>query len=449
MNCLGQKNFVVPLDNHVKNVAILSIESNKKEIINESLLYSLVGAALENMNSNENIVDKLKKIDLTRVIKGAKEVNKNFTCPIFAQRSAWIYQSSRGHYRYYSRKERSIYSFDIFDLLGIIRNEKLKDVFNFIETTWGVTGITNQYIVERKKLEANINYMKKIIHDNKKYIYLNKLINIEHWSVLKKINEFACEKFEAKNKLVDHGDDIFFLSNNYLKETYFPHYAKSRINNLINLFCVLGFIEKVPLDEIPSSLSKETKNYQIKKKVQNHTSFYRIKSFESVSDKAEEIAKLLVENRLYYYAISKESIKKVFGEAFANKIYVQKTFGHKRNPNPIYIDEKNNFYTERERLEFEFLKSIKNTGKCSKTELGNSSLLSRSNFSILWNDLIQKYQCKEIYPTSKDMKRYKMQKRLLIAVPMDRSLISYPKIEKNKKNFIDIENKKRGKSSVL
>ena len=416
------KVHVLSLNHYIKKVAVLSVKDRLDEVVDEKLLYSLIGAAIESSKLDNNIIGELKKIDLTRVIKGANGLNQSFKCSIFAERSAWIYKDDSGHYRYYSRRNNSIYSFDIIDLLSIFQNKKKKEVFDFIQNRWHIKGINAWYLEQREKMDLNQWVLHEIQQDSKQYPYLNKLIKKKHWKVLEKMNEFAFEKIGSSDKAVDE-EVVFFLSNNYLRETYFPKNSISTINNLVNLFCVLGFVKKIPLEKLPKVLSSKAEIHFKKKGVQNYTSYYQMMNFQNICKEAEKRAEKLIESQLYYHRLSKNKIIELFGESFANEIYVQTTFGHKGKLEPIYVKGQNTFYTESERLEAKFLQSLKNTGRCSKSELANTSLLSRSKFSIVWKNLIQKYHCQEKYPKKEEFEKYKMEKRLLIAVPTEKSCI--------------------------
>lgn len=417
---LSKHLYVVPLNKYIKKIATLSIKNRIDEVVDEKLLYNLVGVAIENSCSNKAILHELKKIDLTRVIKGVDEVNKAFKCRIFAERSAWIYKDDNNYYRYYSRKNKSVYSLDIIDLLTVIRNEGQKEVLDFIQENWNIKGINSWYIEQRKRFEKNQCFLNEIQQNKTYYSNLNSLLKEKHWKVLEVINEFSFEKTISSVRAID-GNETFFLSNNFLKEKYFPTYSISTINNLVNLFCVLGFIRKVPFEKLPTILSDEAKVHFKKKGVLNHTSYYQVMDFYEMHKEAENIAGILLKHKLYYHRLTKRKIIELFGESFANKIYVQKVQGNREKVEPIYIKGQNNYYTESERLETLFLESIKETGKCSKSELAKTSLLSRSRFSSLWDNLIQKYHCIEKYPTKQELKKYKMRNRLLIAVPTDKT----------------------------
>lgn len=364
------------------------------EIVDLPHLYNLLGRAIENKKPNEGIRDCLKKIDLTLVLKESKGINKKFNCSFFADRKAWIHKNEKGYYYYYSRKKKGVLSLDIIDLLAIFRNESQKKVMNFIEKNWNILGFSDWYIEQNRKYQQNIKMIENIIQNKKEYPNLNKLVK-KHWILLHYLNEFAKEKI-IKEEFAVENYSIFFISNNYLKEKYLPKYSISTINNLINLFCVLGFVKKIPFEQIPEQLSDQLYVFQKKKNKKNHTSYYALENFESVLKEAEERAKILVAEKVSYYQITKEKVKEIFGSNFVNKIYVQVTYGRKKKVEPIYKNGKKR-YTESERLEKLFWLQLKEKGSCKKTSLKQTSLLPKNRLNTLWNFLIKKYECTEVY----------------------------------------------------
>lgn len=414
--------FVLPLDKWIKKRAVISVARRKEVVVDETLMYDLIGAAIENKKSDETVLDCLKRVDLTRIMKDSPGLNKQFTCSFFVERKAWIFKTKKGFYRYYTRKKASVFSFDLVDLLGIFRNETRKEVLAFIQHHWHLRGLTDWYIEQMEKYESNDWVLYKIQQSPEQYPHLNQLVK-KHWPVLERLNEFAKQKMVGKELSADN-KAVFFLSNNYFMEQYFPKYSISTINNLVNLFCVLGFMKKVPFQEIPKELSDEAvKQYKLKK-VGNHTSYYWILDFRNVCEEAERRAKILADADIYYHRLSKQVVKNLFGESFTNDIYVQKTFGKRAKSEPVYIKGQDTLYTESEKLEKLFLRELKDTGKCAKYALAKSSLLPRRRFDNFWKTLIKKHQCEEKYPTKSEMEQFQMEKRLLIAVPVQERYVS-------------------------
>ena len=50
--CLNPKAIVIPLNNYVKKRATLSIARRKDEVVDEQLMYDLMGTAIENRKSD-------------------------------------------------------------------------------------------------------------------------------------------------------------------------------------------------------------------------------------------------------------------------------------------------------------------------------------------------------------------------------------------------------------
>lgn len=418
---MSPKLNVVHMNRYIKTKSILSIAKRKNTVINELLLYDLISAALEGRSPDEEPIESIKKIDLTQIFIACPGLNQRFKCSFFSDRTAWIHKIDNGHYRYYSRKNsmkcKSVYSFDILDLLEIIRNDNRKDVLSFIQKRWGLTGLTGWYSEQTEKHQYNQLVLEFLKNDSKQFPNLNKLLE-KHWSFLEVINSYSLRNLVGEQYAVDK-EAIFFLSNKYLNETYFPESSISTINGLINLLCVLGFMRKVPIDKLPIKMAEKAELQLKLMRVKNQTSFYSILNFQGVLEEAERRAKMLVNENIYYHRLTKKVVSQLFGEDFCSRIYVQKTAGKRGKAEPIYFKGEDQTYTETERLEQLFLHSIQTTGKCEKSFLSKSTLLPPLRFDTTWKQIVRKHQCKEKYPTQIEMKRFNMEKRYLIAVPLD------------------------------
>lgn len=417
VNRLDKRTNVVQINEYIRKKVAFSVSKRLDEIVDKALLYQTIEDKLtrESGQTQGNLFEVLREIDLTMFFKGVSALDKPFECLLVKGRHAWIHKNDKGHYRYYSRKNTSIFSFDIIDLLSIFRNESKNQVLNFIQEKWEVDGFTPWYAEQKQKYDDNRKLLNEVKQNKDKYPYLHKIVK-KHWGFIEILNDFASEKIMGQDNAV-HNQSVFFISNNYLKETYFPDRSISTVNNLINLFCVLGFMSKVPKEQLPKALLKKAEVYFKVKKVNNYTSYYLMHNWEDVIDGAELRAKILFDNRIYYHRITKKVIKELFGEDFMEKIYVQQTYGRKPKAEPVFVKEQDMYYTESERLENKFIKEINTTGKCAKSTLFKSSYLPYLRFNKLWNSIIKKYNCREKYPTKNEIQRYGLRSRLLIAIP--------------------------------
>jgi len=393
----------------------LSVSRRLHEVVDEKKMYEMIGNALANRTSDTDAIDELKRIDLTKFMKDAHGLNEPFPCSFLSERKAWIFKSRLGFYRYYSRMNASVFSFDIIDLLCIFRNESKKEVLNFLQKNWELEGLTPWYLEQKEKYRSNQELLESLQQEPKEYPNLHKMIG-KHWKVLEAFNQIALENLSGK-EISTEQQPIFFLSNHYFRKTFFPERSVSTINNLINLFCILGFARKIPFEKIPPILSKEAYLLQIKNQKNNHTSYYYMTDWREILQEAERRAEEMVRNHISYYGINKKKIAELFGEAFAKTIYVQQTHGKKKKAEPIFVKEENHYFSEAERLEQKFLEDIRKTGKCAKSTLYQSSLLPYRRFDAIWKSLVEKYQFMEKYPTKEEIQRYGLGKRLLIAVP--------------------------------
>lgn len=412
---MTQGNVVVPMNSYIKNRASLSVSRRIKEVVDENLMYKLIDSACELKKADESLIDVLTRLDLTLIMKEAPGLNKPFSCSFFIHRKAWIFKSDKGVYRYYSKKKNSIYSFDIIDLLSIFRNETKKELFVFLENKCKVFGITDWHIKQKARYNQNRKTLEKLKNNPDLYPNLYKILH-KHWNVLDSLNIYAIEKLGSKTCSID-GNSVFFLSNNHFKQVYEPKRSISTINQIINLICVLGFVQKIPISKIPESMLQKAEIVYKQAKTINRTTYYALSDFECVLQKAEYYAKTLNESKIPYHKITKRIVLELFGENFCNQIYTQETSGMKRKPDPIYFMGESNTYTEFERLESKFLSEIEKYGKCEKTPLEESTIVSHHRFDEIWKALVTKHHCIEKKPTNSEMTFFKMKRRYLIAIP--------------------------------
>jgi len=415
---LGRNTMLVMSTPRLLKKASLGVWGREHEIWDEERARWLISRVMEGAHQGMNTVNVLKTINLAEILIGTPGVDVQFDCLFFQGRKAWVHRNRKGYYHYYSQKEggTGVYRFDLFDLLSIFRHESRKAVFRFLEDIWQVPGITGWYLSQYEKYRENESLLTDLQRHPEKHPALAKLCG-KHWEVLSALNDFALEN--ATQMGTSHGvEPVFFLSLYYLSGLV-PGFSITVLTQVVNLFVLLGFLDKLPLEAVPEKMAARAKQLKWERQKDSAVSFYSLPRFSSRVPAAERKAEILVKAGIRYYRINKKTVEALFGVDEAKRIYIQKTFGRPRKNDPVYVTEGGNFYSERERLERMFLEEIRNTGKCEKRSLKESTTIPAYRFDGYWKELVKKYHCEETYPTDLEMKRYGMRRRRLIAVPGD------------------------------
>ncbi|WCK57065.1 hypothetical protein PP175_28160 (plasmid) [Aneurinibacillus sp. Ricciae_BoGa-3] len=303
-----------------KMTDIFSFEKMRSSICYKSL----------QINNYEDLFRYFSQADLFAFIKGVDSLDRFFPCGLIDGHYAWISKSNTGHFRYFSKgKDSPTIGFDLIDLLEIyygtstsltIQNAVSDFQIKFMEDVWMDS--------QNKKYLENLTF----IHGAKNriqgaYPFLYDYI-VGHIKVLETINVIA--NINIKNQAYSyHGQNIFFASNSYIAN-FLGNYTLSTTNKVINLFAVLGLIKKLPEKDIPSELLKESKTIADERSLGNIISYYIIPPMSEVLEYANDQAKILYENNVKYSNISKAKIAFVFGDAFAQSIYVQEVQKNKK-----------------------------------------------------------------------------------------------------------------------
>lgn len=408
------ESFLVETTPHLLERASFRVRGKESQYWDEEKARLLIDQAVERARSTNLYLDSLKRIDLSKILIRSPGLNETFDCLFFHGRKARILRTRRGYCYYYSKKPigKGVYRFDLFDLMAIFQGRSLRAVFQNLEKTWGIPGITSWYLAQHEKYLENEEILKRLSTSPEKKSALQKLCS-KHWDVLRTLNRYA---FDHVVQAEDGGETIFFISLGYLTELV-RDFSISTITSVVNMFVLLGFLDKIPLDDVPEKMAVQAKLIKSETRKDSTISFYSLPRFKDRLEEAEEKAGVLVSAGIPYYRITRHTIRKLFGEDEAKKVYVQKTYGRKRRGEPVYVTKEGRVYSEKERLERMFVKELEETGKCEKRMLKESSTLPAYRFDQYWKELVEKYNCHEIFPTNREMGLYGMERRRLVAVP--------------------------------
>lgn len=310
---------------------------NKNSIIATPFFKQLIGGG----TSCDFLVDKCKCLELFKHLKGREIESKNFRhlkltlflkeyrepnqyypCMLIKENFSWISCDEKGEYRYFSSKPNGrVFVFDILDLIQVNYKMNYKELMEFFKSNLSID-IKNEFLrVESEKYLENIEVIKSIGESNPelKSILKNKE------DIYLELNKIGLENLFSKT--LTHGRDaMFFASTAYIHNRLNCKYSISTINKVINMFSVIGILVKIQEHEIPLEFREGNV-----RKVQNFTSYYSIPNLKENIEKCLSKVRVLNENNLNYYNLTKKQVLKVFGEEVFSDVYVQKTYDGKYN----------------------------------------------------------------------------------------------------------------------
>ncbi|TKJ86062.1 hypothetical protein PaeCFBP13512_19705 [Paenibacillus sp. CFBP13512] len=276
-------------------------------------------------NMFELVFENLKKFQIDRV----------FACELIKGNRAWISQSKdTGIYRYFTMYPDSrSFGFSIFDLIEIIDGvngfqyavDKLAQVLNLndLKDEW-VEAQKNKYNNNLKFLDQEI-LIQKLYPEM--YYYLR-----NHIEILKFMNQHGHD--HVNRLFMQNHKDIFYVSTTYIAEMKMGVQSKQPIvSRAINLFALLGLVEKVPHHALSKELLSIAKAIQGNNTKTRLITFFQIPSYEKAETLkyAEVMAKKLKNiGILSERSINKKSVSKFFGMKVFNSIYFSRFIDEER-----------------------------------------------------------------------------------------------------------------------
>ncbi|MBP1308823.1 hypothetical protein JOD82_001843 [Paenibacillus sp. 1182] len=373
------------------------------------------------IESYEELFRFLSQLPFHECMNPAITLDTYFPCKYIFGNYAWITQDSNGHYRYFSKKKSGdVVSFDLLDLIEIAYGiptmeavEKATEIFSirFMEEVWKKE--------QKEKYIRNYQFIQSEIQDENQYPMLYRYLR-EFAPLLEALNALATLHIHKKEYSYKNHNS-FFASSSHITNVM-GMYTSSKIAKLLNVFAVLGLIEKVPTSELHPLFLKESLKISEQRCLGNTVSFYIVHSFEQVAEEAERRAALLNQNGIRYSNISKTVLSKVFGLEFAESIYVQTIQKNKKK-------QAKRLEVVQHQLEINFLEKARRASVVTKSnvleqEVGElTEKQKKHHLNQIWTYLMEKYHCEYIKPTSQMKKEFALSTSEYIAIPKDRSLL--------------------------
>jgi hypothetical protein len=247
------KDVMLSLSENLKNTdlcALISIDNNFDEI-SEKIKLDITVATYD------AAVEHLMQINILDALNLNRKFGQNFDCVIIPGFTASI-GCQEGIYRYFTRNPQKEvheqYFFSIIDLFRIIYN------INYYKTVMTLCKLAKINVME----EAFVLHQKIKYADNlgiigeaddemrARYPVLYKYIH-KQFILLKEMQIQGITHLQNE-KLSVNNEAIFFASSQYISDLFKEadiKKGKSNVNNVLNMFCALGLLKKVPLNAVP------------------------------------------------------------------------------------------------------------------------------------------------------------------------------------------------------
>ncbi|WP_368262739.1 hypothetical protein [Clostridium disporicum] len=376
----GQLNMVkvYPLTSKQKKKIFAKIKDYKGTVFN-----------IEYMNECISLNLNLKKWKVSKLLN--LELNQCNDCLLVSNHFSWVSENECGKERYFT-KGALTYSLDIYDLLSIYFNCSYNQVINYL-IDMGYSKVDNKRINDIKIYKENINLVEEVITN---YNHINELIS-KHMEIYVALNDYGTKNSLAFNTY--SGESIFFVSTRYLKEQYDLPYSISTINQVINLYTLLGLIYKVPGSEIKNDIYKAYESNPKKAP----TNFYCIPSLKMNLENIIENSKILNAKNIRYYDLTKKTALSL-SDLNSEINYTKNRGGGDKSKKAK--DSKN----EKHEIELLFLYYLDREGVVAKEWIkeNNNITLKNTAFDKVWKRLVTEHKGEIVKPTNELKAKYQL-----------------------------------------
>lgn len=374
---------VYPLTNKRKKKIFATIQDSKDHIFN-----------MEYLKNNIREKNSLESVELTRLLN--MKLNEYTKCLFIENQFAWISENEFGKQRYFT-KGHLTYGLDIYDLLSIYFNCTYSQLSNYL-LDYGYDPVDKSKKLSRLKYDNNINQVIELIETNED---LNKILKgkIEIYVAL---NDFAKTNSLTFNKYKD--EQIFFISTRFLKERYELSYSISTINQVINLYALVGLIYKVPEEELKNN--DVYKAYAVNPK-KAPINFYSIPKLEDVVEQVKENSFKINKKSISYYDLNKRKANQLQELKGSNVTYSSNKGGGDKTKRAKQARQ------EKDEMERLFLYYLDREGIVAKEWIKESKEITLKNtaFDKKWKELIAKNQGTVLKPTKLLKEKYNLKSK--------------------------------------
>jgi hypothetical protein len=376
----------------------------------------------------DNFIDLLETIKKQNILLASNidpsYLGRTFKCCFHKDESpsANVFISRNGHYLYKCFGCNRIY--DIVSIYKTITKKSftscLKDLADFFgikyeQSQWAIDQI-NKYHQNLVTLMDFEKYDYEAIYPN----FYKLLKNRSHYLYF--LNSFGLGALRSEKESYQ-GESIFRISYNYFTKTF----SSNRVTYIttlryINLFCTLGLIKKVPINEVPKHMAADALKHMEKiaefkesDKI-SPVNFYIVYNIHDRMKIADDRAKVLLKNGFRISkTMNKDYLIITFGQAVADEVYPDERTKSKRSESIA------------NRLETTLAKLVSEQGYATKDQVVSKTKLSgrlkadrkkkeaelEKNFAQMLNRNNLEY----IRPNKELMETFKLKKATFIIVP--------------------------------
>lgn len=231
------------------------------------------------------------------------------------------YHKEKGTYQYAVREEEGPIFFNIIEIYEI--SMQIDNQYRAIRELCNLFHISISYIKEQGAIyDDNIHCLQTNITSESYPHLANVLTRYRYFEELLKLNHFGKEKIISETHDY-HNRNVFFLANSNffdalgISSNDNHSSSKGAANAKLNLYCVLGLLEKVPRKDVPPSFKGK-----IVQKNKRPSNYYIIPSYTNqILIEAERRAMLLLQSGISPSKLTGALVLKIFGREIYIKVY--------------------------------------------------------------------------------------------------------------------------------
>lgn len=336
--------------------------------------------------------------------------------------SANVLKTKRGHYLY--KCFGCDRTYDVVAIYQEITKKSFSSSIKDLTSFFGIEYQQSEWVKNQiDKYHQNLVTLMEFKKNDYEAIYPNfyKLLkNRSHYLYF--LNSFGLGALRSEKESYQ-GESIFRISYDYFTKTF----SSNRVTYIttlryINLFCTLGLIKKVPINEVPKHMAADALKHMEKiaefkesDKI-SPVNFYIVYNIHDRMKIADDRAKVLLKNGFRISkTMNKDYLIITFGQAVADEVYPDERTKSKRNESIA------------NRLETTLAKLVSEQGYATKDQVVSKTKLSgrlkadrkkkeaelEKNFAQMLNRNNLEY----IRPNKELMETFKLKKATFIIVP--------------------------------
>lgn len=287
----------------------------------------------EKITKHKEFMEYMQTLDFRFYFKGLLDWNINETkaCIFFEGNKAWIKQDDKGVYRYYSKDEENhtVHGLNLFDLIEIHEGDEIGSIYSMnnarrrLASDLGVVYSERQWeILQEEKYKNNIDIIQRAdIEIQRDFPNLFGFIK-SYLHLLEHLNDWGVKHILEKEQSFQ-GESVFFQSTTHMEQIVGRD--QTLCSRAINMFTVLGLINKIRDEDVPNSLMSVAKAIRGRRNEFRLVNFFSVPALnhQILSEAEERVEKLKRYGITSMTHISKKKIEQCFEEGFANKVYVK------------------------------------------------------------------------------------------------------------------------------